>query len=79
MTADAKRLLEEALRLPPDTRGELATKIIESLDDDIDDDAEELWRAEIERRVKDLDAGTAKTVPWEEVRRQLRAGHGPTR
>ena len=73
MPADAKTLLEEALQLPAATRAELATKLIESLDDEVDDDAKELWQAEIERRVKEIEAGTAKTVPWEEVRRQLRA------
>lgn len=79
MPADVKTLLEEALRLPPATRSELATKLIESLDDQVADDAAEQWLAEIERRVKGLDAGTAKTVPWEEVRLQLCARHGSKR
>jgi len=73
MPADAKTLLDEALQLPAAARAELATKLIESLDAELDDSAEELWQAEIERRLKEIDAGTAKTLPWEEVRRQLLA------
>jgi len=34
-------------------------------------DAEQLWSVEIARRVKELDEGTARTVPWSEVQRQL--------
>jgi hypothetical protein len=31
------------------------------------------WEKEINRRVAELDAGSAKTVPWTEVRRRLLA------
>lgn len=63
--------MAEALELPTEARAELAGRLLESLDQEVDDDVEELWRAEIGRRVKELDEGTAKTVPWSEVQRQL--------
>lgn len=73
MTADAQGLLDEALKLPRDARAELAGRLIETLDEDVDDDAEQLWAAEIARRVKELDEGTVQTVPWADVRREMLA------
>jgi len=34
---------------------------------------QEAWDKEVARRMKDLEAGRAVTVPWEELRRQLLA------
>jgi putative addiction module component (TIGR02574 family) len=39
-------------------------------------DVEEAWMREIERRTAALDAGTAETIPWETVRARLRASRG---
>jgi putative addiction module component (TIGR02574 family) len=61
---DPKQLLEEALLLPSEARAALAGELIQSLDDHLDDDAEEAWSDEIRRRLDRLDAGTAKTIPW---------------
>ena len=71
MTRDAKELLAEALQLPPDARAALAGQIIDSLDETVDEDAEEAWSVEIARRVKDLESGKVKAVPWSEARRQI--------
>jgi putative addiction module component (TIGR02574 family) len=29
------------------------------------------WAAELDRRVKELDAGTAKTIPWEQIKSDM--------
>ena len=34
-------------------------------------DIEEAWRLEIERRVAELDSGTAQTVSWEVLKAEL--------
>jgi len=60
---DAKHLLVEALRLPEAERAALAGELIESLETEVDADAEAAWSAEIHRRVEDLNAGRAQTVP----------------
>ena len=39
----------------------------------IDESVQEAWDKEVARRVKDLEAGRAVTVPWEELRRKLLA------
>jgi putative addiction module component (TIGR02574 family) len=49
----------------------LAGSLIESLDSTVDGDAEAEWDQEIARRIEDLDAGKAKTVPWEAVRSRI--------
>ena len=35
------------------------------------DSVEDAWRVEIERRMAELDSGTVKTIPWEELRARL--------
>ena len=41
MNPNHKRVLEEALRLPPEARAALAGHLLESLDDSVDEDAED--------------------------------------
>ena len=68
-----KQLLAEALQLPPEERAALAGELIQSLDTEVDDEAEAAWSAEIRRRVERLEAGLAHTIPWAEARRRILA------
>jgi len=72
MTAKAARVLQDALQLPPKTRADIAGTLIESLDEPADERVEEAWAKEIERRIRDVESGKVKLVPWSEVRRGLR-------
>jgi putative addiction module component (TIGR02574 family) len=72
MAEDAAELLTHALKLPPAARAAIADSLIDSLDAEVDEDAEEAWRSEIALRVRDLDSGAVQTIAWDEVRRQLR-------
>jgi len=78
-SVDPKTLLTEALRLSPEERAALAGELIDSLETDIDPDAEAAWSGEIRARVAQLDAGTAKTISSPEARRRIHAaaGRGP--
>jgi putative addiction module component (TIGR02574 family) len=71
MTSDAKKLLDEALRLPPEARAALAGSLIESLDDTVDEDAEAEWAKEIQRRIAEIESGAVRMVPWAEARRMI--------
>jgi putative addiction module component (TIGR02574 family) len=71
MTQQASELLQKALSLSEEERAELAGSLIESLDAAADEAAEAAWNEEIGRRIEDLDAGKAKTIPWEEVRSRI--------
>ena len=61
------------MKLPPAARAALAGSLIDSLDTEVDENAEAAWRSEIALRVRDLDSGAVQTVAWEDVRRQLRS------
>ena len=71
MGSDAKKILEEALRLPQEARAALAGSLLDSLDEQVDEDAEAAWDAEMVRRLGELKSGSARAVPWSEARRQI--------
>lgn len=62
---------KQAAELTEQDRATLAGLLIESLEGEPDADVDAAWAAEIGRRVTELDAGSVKTVPWEEVRQRL--------
>lgn len=64
-------LWREAAELSEEERASLAGLLIESLEGEPDEEIEEARSAEIQRRVAEIEAGTAKMVPWEEVRQRL--------
>ena len=72
MQADVQELIEAALKLPPEARGAIASRLLDSLqDEEVDADVETAWDAEIARRVSELDSGQVKTIPWSEARQQI--------
>jgi putative addiction module component (TIGR02574 family) len=73
MKRDAAEILKEALALPTEARAALAGSLLDSLDTDVDEDAEAAWAIQVNRRVAELDRGAVKTIPWAEVRRRLTA------
>jgi putative addiction module component (TIGR02574 family) len=73
MAEDAAELLTHALKLPPAARAALADSLMDSLESEVDEDAEDVWRREIALRVRDLDSGAVQTLGWDQVRRQLRS------
>jgi putative addiction module component (TIGR02574 family) len=65
-------LLKRALAFPVEERAALANTLLDSLEPN-DVSVQEAWDREVERRVKELKAGRALTVPWEKLRRELLA------
>ncbi len=72
MSTEAENLYQAALKLPEDERYYLASRLLESVEGERDPDYEEAWSAEIARRIEEIDNGTAKMIPWEEVQAKLR-------
>ncbi len=60
-----EKVKEDALHLPHEDRSRLASRLLESLDDD--DDVSPEWQDEIRRRVKEMKDGTAIMIPHDEV------------
>jgi putative addiction module component (TIGR02574 family) len=71
MSGEARKLLKAVLRLPAKERAAVAQSLIKSLDERVDPDSEAAWMDEIARRVKDVDEGKTKLIPWTDVRRKL--------
>ena len=71
MARSARELFEEAMRLGPEERATLVRLLIDALDADSEEGAEDAWRAEVERRIAELDSGAVEAVPWEELRARL--------
>lgn len=74
MPKSRQAVLADALALDVHERADLAAALIESLDPEMDDDVEAAWKAEMDRRLDDLDAGAVPGIPWEEVRLKLMPG-----
>ena len=71
MSKMTNKVSEEALALVPTERADLAATLLDSLDEQEDQDVEEAWAREIERRILEVESGSVKTIPWSEVRRRL--------
>jgi putative addiction module component (TIGR02574 family) len=72
MSAETSDLLRRALALPVEERAALANLLLDSLER-ADASVQEAWDEEVARRIDDLKAGRAVTVPWEELHRELAA------
>ncbi len=72
MSAETSDLLRRALALPVDERAALANTLLESIEPPTQS-VQEAWDAEVARRIDDLKAGKAVTVPWEDLHRELLA------
>ena len=64
---------QTGLQLPVQQRAELARKLLQSLDDQDQDEIAQSWNAVATRRAAELDSGRADVVPAEEVNRAARA------
>ena len=74
MNPEISELLKRALALPIDERAALASTLLDTLEGSNESGCvREAWDAEVARRIEDLKAGKAVTVPWEELHRELLA------
>ena len=72
MSPEISDLLKQALSLSVDERAALANTLLDSLESR-NESVQEAWDEEVARRIEDLKAGKAVTVPWEELHRELLA------
>ena len=69
MTAEAKRIFEQALALPEPDRLALIDALADSIVGDEQAEIDEAWRIEILRRVEQVRRGEVVLESWEDVRR----------
>ncbi len=70
---DLKSVEHEALRLPPEERAKLAQKLLLSLETLSEEEVEQAWLIEADRRARELDRGDVQPISADEVRRKARA------
>jgi putative addiction module component (TIGR02574 family) len=73
MPRAAAELLEETRQLPPGEFDWVVGQLFQDGDGSSEAEIESSWRAEVEQRVAEVNAGTAATYSWEEVDAPLRA------
>jgi putative addiction module component (TIGR02574 family) len=73
MSRDFKDIAAEALNLPLNARAELASDLLDSLDDLTDAENDQLWAEEAERRLAAYKAGEIVATPADEVFARLRS------
>ena len=69
MSTTAQKVCIEVLSLPRESRAEIAERILASLEDKGDPQAEKAWKAVIRRRRAEIHSGKAKVRPADEVMR----------
>ena len=62
---------KQALDLGERDRATLAGLLIESLEEEPDNDLEAAWKAEVQRRIEEIDSGDVEMIPWEDVKARL--------
>ena len=73
MNATLEKIEREALALPVKERAQLVDKLWESLGHTTGADLSPAWKAEIDRRCREIDEGKARLIPGEEVMKAARA------
>lgn len=73
MSRDLKDIAAEALELPITARAELASQLLDSLEDLSEEENDRLWGEEAERRYAEYKAGNLAAAPAEEVFERLRS------
>lgn len=73
MTTNIEQIAEQAMKLPGESRAQLADLLVESLDAEALGRIDQLWLTEAKRRRDDVRAGRVKTIPGDEARRRVRS------
>lgn len=72
MNADAKNILEQALKLTPEQKLELIGQIMESLEARPAIQLSQSQIAELERRRRLYEADPSRAIPWEQAKVEIR-------
>ena len=67
MSLTAEKLISEALNMPTVLRAFIAERIIESLDRETNEPLSPEWKAEIEKRCREIDENLVSLLDAEEV------------
>jgi putative addiction module component (TIGR02574 family) len=77
VTAEARKIFEQALALPEQERAALIDALADTLQGEEQAEIDEAWRVEILRRVEQVRKGEVTLESWEDVRRAGREALAP--
>jgi putative addiction module component (TIGR02574 family) len=72
MASTTQAIFEQALSLPVRKREELAEKLWRSLDKNTQEEHQQAWLIEINRRIEELHPGRVKATPGKKVLQAIR-------
>ena len=75
MTQHVQKIEAEAVQLSKKERAELVRRLIATLDQGLDVDAEQAWLDEAERRLSSYQRGNSNSIPSEDVFDTLLSSH----
>jgi Putative addiction module component len=70
MTVVAKKILDDAMKLPLEVRAEIVGELLRSLDED-DRPGEEPLGDTVARRLREIDDGSVTALSWDEAERLI--------
>lgn len=73
MKRSAAEVLEDVRRLPPGDIDWLIGELLQIGDGSSDAEIDASWKAEVERRIAEIDSGAAELIPLEDVLARLDA------
>lgn len=73
MARKFEKVRDDAMELSIEERGWLAEQLWDSARTAKEREIDAAWMVEIERRLKTIEDGTAKLIPYEDVMRELKA------
>lgn len=75
MTDKTQAIVEQALKLSPTERADVAEQLLASLDEALDSDVEKAWQEEIQRRLQQVEHGEVELMDSDTVMAELRRKH----
>ncbi|MDP1947277.1 MAG: addiction module protein [Nitrospirota bacterium] len=75
MTDKTQAIVEQALKLSPTERADVAEQLLASLDEALDSDVEKAWQEEIQRRRQQVERGEVELIDSDTVMAELRKKH----
>ncbi len=62
------------MKLPPESRADLAGSLLLSLEENFDEDAAAAWRAEVTKRLEEIDSGQVRLVSRDDAQNSILLG-----
>jgi len=68
----AENIIKAAVKLPQKDRLRVVERLLNTLEPEAEQDVDAAWAAEIERRSREIKAGTVRPLPWRQVKSRAR-------